>query len=113
MNVHQWHVTSLAMAMSAPFESFCCEVLPQRVFRQRRRAAVTEETSVPDDSMKSELCGATAEGQKTPFSIPVSQRDASEHSEPYTEAASVEEQGRDEMPVYRLAAEGNFQFECM
>lgn len=101
------------MAMSAPSDSFGCEVLPQRVPRQRRCAAVTKETIVPDDSMKSELCGATAERQEIPLITLLSQGDASEHSEAYTEPASVEEQGRDEMPVYRSAAEGSFQFECM
>ena len=106
-------VTSPAMSMSASSHSFGCGDLPQRVPRQRRRAAVREVTSLPDDQIKSDLCAATSERQEIPLLIPVSQADASEHSEMYTERASVEEHGRDAVPVYRSAAEGNFQFECM
>lgn len=106
-------VSSPAVSMSASSHSFGCGDLPQRVPRQRRRAAEREVTSVPDDQVDSDLCATTSERQEIRMLIPVNQADASEHSEVYTERASVEEHDRDAVPVYRSAAEGNFQFECM
>ena len=89
------------------------EVLPQREPRQRRRITSEEEMVPPiTTATESELDGASND---TDVGLMVSNDDLRNIPEnpSFVESSSmVEQRVGESMPQYRLAAEGNFLFEC-